>query len=236
MNLQRVEGPTEADVLSLVTVAEIKANLRIAHTQEDTRIQRAIVAAYAFFDGRYGWLNRAILTQSWRLSLPGFMVPVQAQDDDARPVIEWQEADRINLPLPSLRSVDEITYLNTDNVRTTLHAPAASLPTVSTILAVNTSGLFGCLRLLDGQSWPDTYTDDEAVQITFTAGWGSAADIRNDPSLMGVRRAIELVAGDIYQNPAETFVEPRMIQVNRRIENGYRAAAGRYRIPNTLVP
>lgn len=233
-NLTPISTPTRAQVLELVTVAEIKSNLRISHSVEDARIQEAILAAYAFFDTT-GWLNRAIISQTWELRLPGFLIPQERQDDEARPVIRWEATREIPLPFGNLQSVDQVTYFDTDNVRQTLYEPAASTPVTSTVMAVTIGKLIGSVRLLAQQSWPQTYEDDESVRIMFTCGWGTPAWIRDNPRMAALRSAIALMAGHVFQNPSETFVEPRTIQVNRRIEEGYRALAGHYRIPKALV-
>jgi hypothetical protein len=52
------------------------------------------------------------------------------------------------------------------------------------------------IRLADGQTWPSLQSDRiNAIQITYVAGYASAYQV---PA--GIRHAIKLLAGDLYEN------------------------------------
>lgn len=97
MNLTRATAPAEEPVTS----AEAKAHLRVTHTDDDTAIAAMIVAAREHLDGNDGTLGRALVTQTWDLSLDSF-------------------PSEIVLPLPPLQSVTSVTYVDTNGDTQTL--------------------------------------------------------------------------------------------------------------------
>lgn len=153
-----------------VSVADLKAHLRIDHDEEDERLSAFIAAATSRFDGRDGILGRALLTQQWRLTLPAF-------------------APSITVPLPPCQTVDSITYVDTAGATLTVDA--------STYVV---SGLGGDLPAVIepayGAEWPATRTMREAVTVTFTAGYGDDAADTPEP----IRAAIRLLAAHLYEH------------------------------------
>lgn len=191
-------APTTNEILALLSVADLKATRRVKHSQEDTLYSDAIEEAFDFFDAK-GWLNRAILTQTWK----------------AYPT-KWDTV--IELPFPPLQSVTSITYTDTDGATQTLSTD---------IYGVSTKGLFGSVYLKTDQDWPDLYTDPDPICITFDCGYGAAAAV---PA--GIRKAIKLLATHYFENPSQTYAEPRLVEVPRKIMYGIDAAAGKFQIMN----
>src|ERR671912_2041068 len=55
-----------------VRLAEVKADLRIDHTDDDVRLQRHITEARQSIDGPRTWLVRSLMPQTWELVLDGY--------------------------------------------------------------------------------------------------------------------------------------------------------------------
>ena len=132
-----------------VTLSEAKAHLRVDHDDQDDLLIAQIKAATAYLDGYAGILGRALTTQTWRQDFSGF-------------------ADCLPLPVSPVIAIVSISYFNASNVQQVLDA--------------GVYGLFADARgahvaLQPGQSWPATFTRSDAVAITFTAGYGAAADV-----------------------------------------------------------
>lgn len=152
-----------------ITLAQVKSHVRISHTDEDASIELMIDAAIALVDGYGGILRTALIEQTWQ------------QDFSAFPVCEFR------LALGQLISVTHIKYYDTDN----------SLQTLSTSVYAAFNDANGpYFKLNDGQSWPSTFTREDAVRVTWKAGFGTTADyVPAD-----IRHAMLMLVGHWYEN------------------------------------
>ncbi len=99
---------------------------------------------------------------------------------DAYPTEIW-------VPRSPLSSVTSITYIDSDG---------NSQTEASSVYDVDTDTEPGRISLADGQSWSDTRQQNNAVTVTFVAGYGAAAT--NVPET--IRAAIKLLVGHWYQS------------------------------------
>lgn len=162
MRLKLVTPP----VVQPVTLDEAKAHLRVTAADEDAHITSLIAAAVGHVDGPSGVLGRALVEQEWDLLLDAF------------------PCDELELPLPPLRSVTSITYVDEQGATQTL-APAA--------YEVDASGV---VLPAYGQTWPRTRAQRNAVTVRFKAGYGTTG--ASVPA--AIRAAILLLVGDLYAN------------------------------------
>lgn len=160
----------------LLTAAEAKAHLRVDADDEDALISNLILTAEAHLDGYAGVLGRALITQTWSESYPYF---------------------RYEMPLrvAPVQSITTVQFYDNDEVSQTVD--------VSTFrLHERAGGAY--LQQRDGQSWPSTYTRDDAVTITYVAGYGDdAADVPQ-----AIRQAALLLIGHWYENRQAVTTEP----------------------------
>jgi uncharacterized phiE125 gp8 family phage protein len=158
-----------------VTLAQARAQLRVDDTVEDALITGLIDVATAQIDGPDG-IGYAMEAQTWRLTLDVFP-PV------------------IRLPLRPVVSVSSITYVGNDSVTTTF--PAESYRVVI-------SGGVAVIEPVHGVSWPSTKDVIGAVNVTFVAGEGAPA---------ALKQAVLMIIADLEQNrqaQAETELKPNM--------------------------
>lgn len=193
-------APTGSEILNILSVADFKTEHRILHSVEDTKIEDAIKEAYYRLDGPKGKLGRAILTQSWKGVIDKFAIAIE-------------------IPLPMLQSVTQIRYRDVNGTWTVLS---------TSIYGVDVYGLLGTVYLKKDQTWPDIYTEPGSIEISFTAGWGTGANVLT--YAYGIRKAMKLLAGHFYHNPNPTFVEPRLVEVPRKIWFGLEYVLGPYMI------
>lgn len=141
MALQLITPPTR-EPLSL---AETKAHLRIDGTDEDNLIRALIPSARRYCEG---FLNRALLTQTWDLWLDAF-----------------PGKDHIDIPLPPLQSVTHIKYYDTDGTEATMDSADYIVDAVSEP---------GRIVLAYGESWPSTILRPaKGVVMRFVAGYAA---------------------------------------------------------------
>lgn len=192
-----------------ITLDEAKLHLRVDHADDDTLITMLIGAARAAAESI---CRRAFITQQWCLYLDAFprqnfygVLPGYAPMDQFIPsVMQAQRGyairfrgGKIELPFPSLQSIEFIKYKDSSGALVTLD------PSLYTIDNASEPGV---LTPAPGQYWPDTQNIMNAVQIGYTAGYGDAAAV---PS--GIKSWILLRLGALYENREETAVGQRFV-------------------------
>mgnify|MGYP000280082960 CR=1 FL=1 len=154
----------------VVTVAEMKAHLRIDSDDEDTVIGDCITDAIDEIDAENGQTGRALITQTWSLVMPVFPA-----------------SGRFDLPVSPVQSITSVTYYDGDNAEQTLTASAYRMTALPDRARVD---------LVNGYSWPATYDRADAVTVTYVAGYGDAStDIPG-----GIRRAVKMLAAYFYEH------------------------------------
>lgn len=139
---------TIAPTVEPVSLDDVVAHCRIESAEENSLLLSLIVAARRLAEQQTG---RALVTQSWK------------QTFDAFPAAE------IALAMPPLVSVQSVKYYDPDGAQQTLSGASD--------YTVHTSGIVGLVAPAYNTSWPATRDMLEAVEIAFTAGYGSAAAV-----------------------------------------------------------
>ena len=144
MSLRLVTAPTTYPV----TLAEAKAHLRVDSTDEDTLITAMITAATETAEQITG---RAIMTQTWELTLDGFP----------------SEFELTRVPVASVTSVK---YLDMDGVQQTLS---------NALYLVRTADDFGFAKVAPAYNteWPLAQDSFDSVAVRFVAGYANAAAV-----------------------------------------------------------
>lgn len=136
-----------------ITVTDVEDWLRI-----DPEDSQGAVIALLITEARERFervTGRALLTQTWRLTLPCFPAMIE-------------------LPRPPAASVTSITYVDTAGNTQTLSTAAYRLVT---------DQWPGRIEQVIGQVWPATYPQYEAVKVTYTAGWSAATSVPTEIKL-----------------------------------------------------
>lgn len=171
-----VTTPPAAEPLEL---AALKAHLRITWDSEDALLAGYLAAARVYVEG---WLGRCLIVTGLRLTLDRFPSC-------------YDRGGAIYLPRPPLLAVASVKYYSTAGVLTTLSSSA---------YRVDAATEPGRLAPLDGTDWPSTQTRPAAVQIDYTAGYGTtAADV---PAT--IQQALLLLAGHYWLNREAVTVGP----------------------------
>lgn len=161
-----------------LTLAEVKLYLRVDQSDEDDTILRCINAARGYADGPDGFLQRALIDQTWELTL------------DAFPLRE------VRIPLPPLIEIVNVFYDDGGGVQQILGPGSYSVD------AVNEPGW-----IVPIGAWPATFQGINAVRIRFRAGYVNAGfsppvgDVPDD-----IKQAMLLYAGTMYDERATHIV------------------------------
>jgi uncharacterized phiE125 gp8 family phage protein len=166
---------TVAAAVLPVTLAELRLDRRIA---DDDVTDDALLAALlrSATEMAEQWLGRALIDQTWRLTLDRF-------------------GSAIDLPKPPLIAVTEIVYTDTTG--------AAQVLDPAIYRVIGAAG-WGPGRVVEawGETWPATRTEPEAVRVTYRAGYGGSW---NDVP-EGIRLAILRLAGTLYEHREDFVV------------------------------
>lgn len=199
---------TTAPTVEPVTLAEAKAHLRQDGTDEDALITMLITAARLHAENV---CRRAFVTQSWDLYLDSFpkytyygvvpgYVPVDQLPSGWMSMRNYAvrfRGGKIDLPFPQLQSVDAVKYTDITGTVQTL-AP--------TLYIVDPISEPGCITPAPDTYWPDTQNRVNAVQISFTTGYGAAAAV---PA--GIKAWILMRIAALYENREEVAVGSRIV-------------------------
>jgi hypothetical protein len=196
---------TAAPASEPVTLAEAKLWARIDSTVDDALVTSLIAAARQYAED---YTSRAIITQSWRMTLdrfPGFSTLGYRHGYGVGPYSggfwgqcggSWHSFfDAIRLPKPSLISVDQIQYVDVNGTTDTLDP---------SIYQADTDSEPGRIRAAYGQVWPTTRFEQlGAVKITYTCGYGLPAAVPEQ-----LKTAIKMLIATWY-DPARTSITGR---------------------------
>jgi len=141
--LQLLEAPAAAPVL----LAEVKAQLRIEHPDDDLMIDRLIKTAVAYTDAK-GALGHAMITQKWG---------------------EWVNSvppQYVRLAMGPLIEVTAVQYYDIDGALQT-----------DTLSNYEITGTDFTTRIgpKSGFNWPVTQDRADAIRIEYTAGYGATS-------------------------------------------------------------
>lgn len=147
-----------------VSLADVKAQLRVDHTDDDAMIGALLMAATERFDGWTGILGRCLVEQTWRQELACF-------------------SGCLRLPLAPALSVDSITYFDGENAQQTLDA---------SVYALFSDSRSPYVGLKPDQSWPGSYSRRDAISVTFKAGYETIPAQGETPAQSSVPEPIKL--------------------------------------------
>ncbi|HIC7213959.1 head-tail connector protein [Burkholderia stabilis] len=194
---------TQAPAEEPVTLEEAKLHLRVIDSSEDALISLLISAARVYAENV---CRRVFVTQKWDLFLDAFpfytyygvtpgYVPVDqlpAAWMTMRNYAVRFRGSKIDIPFPRLQSVDAVKYIDALGNQQTMD---------SSLYVVDNVSEPGVLTPATGTYWPDTLNTTNAVQISFTAGYGDAADV---PA--GIKSWILVRVATLYENREEVAI------------------------------
>jgi uncharacterized phiE125 gp8 family phage protein len=151
-----------------ISLTEAKAHMRVYFEDDDALITALIEAAVRYVDGYEGILGRAMVTQTWRDDMPAF------------------PSKGIDLLVGDVQSVTSIQYYDEDGDQQTYDAANYRLQKASGI---------SYIEQISTASWPGVATRDDAISITYVAGFGDADAVPG-----AIKQALLLMVAHWYEN------------------------------------
>lgn len=158
-----LQVPPQADLISL---GMIRNRVRREEGEDDETLTLLQAAALSQLDGSEGILGRALVAQTWADHWRGF-----------------PPGGRLPIALAPVIGGISISYFDAGNVERVLPAEGYRMHK-------DHAGNF-YLRMLSGAFWPSTYDRDDAVTVTYQAGYG--ADASDVPAAIRLA-ALEMIA------------------------------------------
>ena len=172
-----------------VTLADAKQHMRVDGAADDVLIEDLIAAARRYLDGRHGRLGRALITQTWTLTLA-----------------TWPRV--IELDFPPVQAVGSIEYVDPAGTTQTLD------PAKYRVRGLNATEPATVRRAPDAE-WPDVADDPEAITVTFTAGYGdNPADVPEP-----IRHALKLLIADWYDKREASMAVNGLSEIPTGVED-----------------
>lgn len=172
-----------------LSLAEAKAHLRIESADDDSLISALIAAARQAAEAH---MRRALITQTWRLTLDGFPAAPRPWWDGERQGADMPGASTsghgsvIEMPRPPLVSVTSVTaYDDADN---------ATVASASSYF-VDADAEPGRVVLRSGQTWPVAGRVANGVEVLFVAGYGAASAVPQ-----AIRQGMLMLIGALFEN------------------------------------
>lgn len=182
---RRADGGVDNWALSLVsapsiepiTLNEAKAHLRVDFTDDDDYITTLITAARMITEER---TNRALITQTWDYIVDDF-----------------PQSNYIKIRKPSLQSVENVYYIDSDGNENIMD---------TSLYVVDTKSSPGRIFLGFAKIWPVVILQPaSAVRIQFTAGYGDTPDTIPQP----IKQAMLYLISNWYENREPIELERR---------------------------
>jgi uncharacterized phiE125 gp8 family phage protein len=150
-----------------VSLAEVKAHLRVDDDTEDALVTAMIAGAVGTAEF---YLGRSLITQTLRLAFDRW------PEEAAGP---WSSGPRIiELARPPVQSIAAVTVYDEDDQATVVDTDVYRL--------ANGSNDRARLVLRQGQSWPTGVRATDAVEIDYLAGYGDAGTDVPEPIRQGL--------------------------------------------------
>ena len=169
-----------------VTLDEAKLHLRVDDDDDDSLIEATVKAARRYCEI---FTRRSFVQQTWRMDLDCFPFCI---------VIE--------VPKSPLEVVNSINYLDASNVEQTLD--------LSTVTIDTTTSTPARIVLNEGETWPATINNANAVKIEFVSGYSDTGECV-PPT---INQAILLLVGHWYEN-REAVVDGNFKKVPMAVES-----------------
>lgn len=188
MQLTRIAAPAAV----VVSLEELREQVRLIacgsppETPDDAFLERVARVAVSELDGADGWLGRALIDQTWLLTLSAFPAGLRRTPWYA-PILLPLTSPKWSGGSPAPAPVQSVQYVAPDGTLTTL--------VEGTDYEVVTDADPQYIRPVYGKCWPCARCQADAVRVVYEAGYGPTADDVPEE----IRDYVLLRVGQLYE-------------------------------------
>lgn len=173
-----------------ISLSEFKTHLRVTDSSEDAYLSQLIVDATQEIEDTTGL---ALISQTWKLTLDRWpMSRERWWDGEAEGhvniIYDGAKWAAVTIPRYPLISVDAVTVYSENSSATSI--------TVANVFDIDTSFLRGRMALKQGATWPVALRSIGAIDIDYTAGFGTKSV--HVPA--AIKRAIRQFGAYMYEH------------------------------------
>lgn len=169
----------------MLTLGETKDHLRLTLTDDDSTVELLIKNATEIIQEE---IRRAMVTQTYEYTLAKF----------------WVAGKGLQLPFSPIQSITDIKYIDDDGAEQTWAATEYDL--FKNVVP-------GEVRLAFDKVFPDTRKTQDAVKITYVAGY---ADRTKIPPL--IRQAALLLVGHYFERREDSHIGVKIDSIPRGVD------------------
>ncbi|MGE0653088.1 MAG: head-tail connector protein [Alphaproteobacteria bacterium] len=166
-----------------VTLAQAKAQVHAEDFEDDDVYLRGLIAAATQHVD--GRHYPLLMPQAWRFTFDRF-------------------CDSLRFPKAPIRAITSVAYYDGQGADQTL-------PDTTYVLREDDCGPY--LALKPSQSWPSTYSREDAIRIEADAGYANVGDVPDD-----IKQALLLLIGHWYANRQEVVTGTIAVQLPMAVE------------------
>lgn len=158
-----------------ITTVDLKAHLRIDHSDEDDQLDAYLAAAVGEIDSPHGWLGRSLFTRTLRLTLDAYPPRI------------------IYLPGPPVTLIETITVRDSEDDLNVIYDDGTAVDLIG--LMSDLTAEPALIWADDTIGWPsDIKSGPDSMRIDYTAG-SAVADIPKT-----IRQWLLMRTGELYRD------------------------------------
>jgi uncharacterized phiE125 gp8 family phage protein len=201
VNLTEITPAAANAATGILPLSRVKQHLRVSHSVEDEILTEYIAAALAYIEGREGVTRRTIAPRRYRAAFPG------------------GTDGKVYLPLPPTTAIVAVECVLEDNTVRALQPSE---------YRADLGEVFASVSPLVGAKWPAMRATDDALRVTFDAGYAVAP--------VAARHAMQLLVDHWYHNRGAAVKDNRVQSYSREIDFGVKNLLAGLTVPPLYGP
>jgi hypothetical protein len=181
----RVTQPT----IEVVLLDDLKSHIRVTHNDDDEYLNKLIKEAREEFEDITGI---ALISQTWQFMLDAW----PGRRDQWWDGVQQMAITELDGGFPAIMEPPRYPLISVDTVNVYDESSNATAVTIASTFDIDIISRPGRIALQSGATWPIASRTVNAIEINYTAGYGST--VSNVPSPLV--RAVRNMAGYMYDH------------------------------------